>query len=67
MNVGTSVPLPAYTIDRHSGPKTAEDLGFESIWYAEHAAVPVHSEARSLLLAVKYLGPIPTSPTLTSH
>ena len=45
MNVGTSVPLPAYTIDPAFMAKTAEDLGFESIWYAEHAAVPVHSDS----------------------
>ncbi len=45
MNVGTSVPLPAYTIDPAFMAKQAEDLGFESIWYAEHAAVPVHSDS----------------------
>ncbi len=43
MNIGTSVPLPAYTIDPAFMAKKAEDLGFESIWYAEHAVVPVHS------------------------
>jgi probable F420-dependent oxidoreductase len=43
MNIGTSVPLPAYTIDPAFMAKKAEDLGFESIWYAEHPAVPVHS------------------------
>lgn len=43
MAVGTSVPLPAYTIDPAFMAKKAEDLGFESIWYAEHPAVPVHS------------------------
>ena len=45
MSVGTSVPLPAYTIDPAFMAKTAEDLGFESIWYADHAAVPVHSDS----------------------
>ena len=45
MNIGTSVPLPAYTIDPAFMAKKAEDLGFESIWYAEHAAVPVHSDS----------------------
>ena len=45
MNIGTSVPLPAYTIDPAFMAKEAEDLGFESIWYAEHAAVPVHSDS----------------------
>lgn len=45
MNVGTSVPLPAYTIDPAFMAKKAEELGFESIWYAEHPAVPVHSNS----------------------
>ncbi|PKB69062.1 MAG: hypothetical protein BZY77_06990 [SAR202 cluster bacterium Io17-Chloro-G5] len=45
MNIGTSVPLPAYTIDPAFMAKKAEDLGFESIWYAEHAALPVHSDS----------------------
>jgi probable F420-dependent oxidoreductase len=43
MNIGTSVPLPAYTIDPAFMAKKAEELGFESIWYAEHPAVPVQS------------------------
>ena len=43
MNIGTSVPLPAYTIEPAFMAKQAEALGFESIWYAEHPAVPVHS------------------------
>ena len=45
MNIGTSAPLPAYTIDPAFMAKKAEDLGFESIWYAEHPAVPVHSDS----------------------
>ena len=45
MKVGTSVPLPAYTIDPAFVAKKAEDLGFDSIWYAEHPAVPVHSDS----------------------
>ena len=45
MNIGTSVPLPAYTIDPAFMAKKAEDLGFDSIWYAEHPAVPVHSQS----------------------
>jgi len=45
MNIGISVPLPAYTIDPAFMAKKSEDLGFESIWYAEHAAVPVHSDS----------------------
>ena len=43
MNIATSVPLPAYTIDPAFMAQKAEELGFESIWYAEHPAVPVHS------------------------
>lgn len=45
MTIGISVPLPAYTIDPVFMAKKAEDLGFTSIWYAEHPAVPVHSES----------------------
>ena len=45
MSVGTSVPLPAYTIDPAFMARKAEELGFESIWYAEHPAVPVHSDS----------------------
>ena len=45
MSVGVSVPLPAYTIDPAFMAKKAEELGFESIWYAEHPAVPVHSDS----------------------
>ena len=45
MNIGTSVPLPAYNIDPAFMAKKAEDLGFDSIWYAEHPAVPVHSDS----------------------
>ena len=45
MSVGTSVPLPAYTIDPAFIARKAEELGFESIWYAEHPVVPVHSDS----------------------
>ena len=43
MRIGLSMPLPAYTIDPAFMGRTAERLGFESIWYAEHPAVPVES------------------------
>lgn len=43
MDVGLSVPLPAYTIDPAFMARRAEELGFESIWYAEHPVVPVTS------------------------
>jgi len=45
MQIGTSVPLPAYTLDPAMIAKKAEDLGFDSIWYAEHPAVPVESDS----------------------
>jgi probable F420-dependent oxidoreductase len=45
MDIGTSVPLPAYTIDPAFMARKAEELGFDSIWYAEHPAVPVHSQS----------------------
>ena len=43
MTVGTSVPLPAYEFDPTFVAKKAEELGFESIWYAEHPVLPVQS------------------------
>ena len=45
MPVGVSVPLPAYTVDPALMAKKAEDLGFDSIWFAEHPILPVHSES----------------------
>ncbi|MBO55988.1 MAG: hypothetical protein CL886_10050 [Dehalococcoidia bacterium] len=56
MNIGTSIPLPAYTIDPAFMAKTAEDLGFESIWYAEHPVLPVQSTSQ-----FPSGGPIPES------
>lgn len=43
MDIGLSVPLPAYTIDPAFMAKRAEELGFDSIWYAEHPVVPVET------------------------
>ena len=45
MSVGVSTPLPAYTIDPAFMARKAEELGFESLWYAEHPAVPVKSDS----------------------
>ncbi len=45
MAVGTSVPLPAYTVDAAFMGQKAEELGFESLWYAEHPILPVHSDS----------------------
>jgi probable F420-dependent oxidoreductase len=46
MNVGISVPLPAYNVDVAFMARTAEQLGFESFWCAEHPFIPVHSASR---------------------
>ena len=46
MSVGTSVPLPAYTIDPAFMARKAEEVGFESIWYAEHPVLPVSSTSQ---------------------
>lgn len=51
MNIGVSTPLPAYTVDPAFTARKAEELGFESIWYAEHPVLPVHSQS-----------PFPSSP-----
>ena len=45
MSVGVSTPLPAYTVDPAFMASKAEELGFESLWYAEHPAVPVESNS----------------------
>jgi probable F420-dependent oxidoreductase len=45
MAVGTSVPLPAYTVDVAFIARKAEELGFDSLWYAEHPILPVHSDS----------------------
>jgi probable F420-dependent oxidoreductase len=41
MNVGVSVPLPAYWVDPGAMAQKAEELGFESFWCAEHPVMPV--------------------------
>jgi probable F420-dependent oxidoreductase len=46
MNVGISVPLPAYHVDVAFMARKAEELGFESFWCAEHPIVPVQSASR---------------------
>jgi probable F420-dependent oxidoreductase len=43
MNVGVSIPLPAYWVDPGAMARTAEELGFESFWCAEHPCVPVRT------------------------
>ena len=46
MKIGVSTPLPAYTVAPAFTARVAEELDFESIWYAEHPIMPVHSESR---------------------
>jgi probable F420-dependent oxidoreductase len=46
MNVGLSIPLPAYDVDVAFIARKAEELGFESLWCAEHPFIPVHSTSR---------------------
>jgi len=46
MNVGISVPLPAYLVDVGAMARTAEELGFESLWCAEHPFIPVKTTSR---------------------
>ena len=43
MNVGVSMPLPAYTINAAFMARKAEELGFSSLWYGEHPVMPVES------------------------
>ena len=47
MNIGVSVPLPAYKVDPGFMAQTAEALGFESFWCAEHPIMPVAPAADS--------------------
>ena len=43
--IGLSVALPAYTVDPAFTARRAEELGFESIWFAEHPILPVESDS----------------------
>jgi probable F420-dependent oxidoreductase len=43
MRVGVTMPLPGYVIDVAAMATKAEELGFESIWCAEHPILPVHT------------------------
>ena len=45
MNIGVSVPLPAYLVDVGAMARKAEELGFESFWCAEHPFIPVHTSS----------------------
>jgi len=46
MNIGVSIPLPAYLVDPAFMARTAEELGFESFWCAEHPFIPVKTASR---------------------
>jgi probable F420-dependent oxidoreductase len=46
MNIGVSIPLPAYLVDPALMARTAESLGFESFWCAEHPFIPVKTASR---------------------
>ena len=46
MNIGISVPLPAYLVDVGFMARKAEELGFESFFCAEHPFIPVHAKSR---------------------
>jgi probable F420-dependent oxidoreductase len=46
MNIGISVPLPAYLVDVGAMARTAEALGFESFFCAEHPCLPVTTTSR---------------------
>ena len=45
MNVGVSMPLPAYKINAGFMARKAEELGFDSLWYGEHPVMPVHTNS----------------------
>ena len=45
MNIGVSTPLPGYNVDVAVVARKAEEIGFESIWYAEHPIIPVHTSS----------------------
>lgn len=46
MNIGITVPLPAYSVDVLFIANLAEQLGFDSLWCAEHPIIPVHSSSK---------------------
>lgn len=46
LNIGISVPLPAYLVDVGFMARAVEELGFESFWCAEHPFIPVETTSR---------------------
>ena len=45
MRIGIAIPLPADNVDISFIARKVEQLGFESIWSADHPIMPVHSES----------------------
>jgi len=46
MDIGVFVPLPTYLVDVGVTARMAEELGFESIWCADHPIIPVATTSR---------------------
>ena len=46
MGIGISVPIPAYGTDVAFIAQKAEDLGFESLWCADHPLIPVRTASQ---------------------
>ena len=46
MPIGVTMPVPGYVTDPAFMARKAEELGFESIWCAEHPIMPVQSDSR---------------------
>ena len=46
MKVGVNVSVNSNTMDIGAIAKKAEELGFESIWMAEHPIIPVHTTSK---------------------
>ena len=45
MSIGVAIPLPADDVDVAFIARKAEELGFESLWSADHPIMPVHSKS----------------------
>jgi hypothetical protein len=43
MKIGILLTVNEYTIDPANLARKAEQLGFESLWFPDHAVMPVHS------------------------
>ena len=46
MKVGVNVAVNSETGDIGAFAKKAEDLGFQSLWMAEHPIIPVHTTSK---------------------